>query len=862
MADQTLAQKFDALSELGAMAVDLSEDMIANLAPAITLRPYQTEALRRFTFYMDKYPARPSPVHLLFHMATGSGKTVLMAALILDLYRRGRRNFLFFVNSRQIIEKTKANFIDPASSKYLFADPVRIEGKRVAIRAVSNFDESEPDSINIHFTTIQDLHGRMQKPKENALTVEDFEGRDVVLISDEAHHLNAETVKNPGQGELELIANWEGTVRQVLSADAGNLLLEFTATVNLGHPAIAEKYRDKILYDYALRQFREDGYSKDVTLRQADLPPVQRMMQAVILSQHRRRIAEANGIALKPVILMKSRQIVDSKANEEAFHDMVGRLDGEALIALRAASAGDATMARAFAYIMDERGTDADDFARELKRDFERAKVVNVNDDKELETSQIALNSLEDRDNEIRVIFAVDKLNEGWDVLNLFDIVRLYDTQTKATSTAEKQLIGRGARYFPFVLESAPDTPREKRKLDDDIANPLRLLEELYYHCSHDPAYIAHIREALVSEGIMAGEERTVTLRLKDSFRQSDFFATEMVMANRPVKNTREGVTGLADYEAVTTLRYPALMTGRVTEDGAFGKGGAATTGEEPIGRSFILAEFGAGVLRHALDSNEFYRFDRLRHHFPKLGGMREFMESASFLGGVSVEVRGPKSALDTLGSREKLDIAQFALGEIESAIRRGSIDWTGSRDFRPYALRELFAEDKTIKASGENAKGWKESEHLKGIDLGAKDWHVFEDSYGTSEEKHFIRWLNDRAESLKAQYSEFYLIRNERVVRLYAFDDGQALEPDFLLFLTKQADGKRQVLQLFVEPKGTHLLLNDKWKEDFLTSLHAEAAVTLFQGKDYRVFGMPFFNDGDASRLAGFEKAFAAVDA
>ncbi len=34
-----------------------------------------------------------------------------------------------------------------------------------------------------------------------------------------------------------------------------------------------------------------------------------------------------------------------------------------------------------------------------------------------------------DKDNEFRAVFAVDMLNEGWDVLNLFDIVRLYDTR-------------------------------------------------------------------------------------------------------------------------------------------------------------------------------------------------------------------------------------------------------------------------------------------------------------------------------------------------------------------------------------------------------------------------------------------------
>ncbi|TDA80712.1 hypothetical protein, partial [Halomonas marinisediminis] len=68
-------------------------------------------------------------------------------------------------------------------------------------------------------------------------------------------------------------------------------------------------------------------------------------------------------------------------------------------------------------------------FARELQGDFAPEKVVTANHPTDLENRQIEVNALEDRDNEIRVIFAVDKLNEGWDVLNLFDIVRLYDTR-------------------------------------------------------------------------------------------------------------------------------------------------------------------------------------------------------------------------------------------------------------------------------------------------------------------------------------------------------------------------------------------------------------------------------------------------
>jgi len=79
------------------------------------------------------------------------------------------------------------------------------------------------------------------------------------------------------------------------------------------------------------------------------------------------------------------------------------------------------------------------------------------------ERKQLQLNSLEDESNGIRAIFAVNMLNEGWDTLNLFDIVRLYETCDGKridgkyipgkTTLSEVQLIGRGARYYPFTVD-------------------------------------------------------------------------------------------------------------------------------------------------------------------------------------------------------------------------------------------------------------------------------------------------------------------------------------------------------------------------------------------------------------------------
>ena len=52
------------------------------------IRKYQEEAFKRF-LYLDKeeFEGKPDkPLHLLYNMATGSGKTLVMAGLILYLY--------------------------------------------------------------------------------------------------------------------------------------------------------------------------------------------------------------------------------------------------------------------------------------------------------------------------------------------------------------------------------------------------------------------------------------------------------------------------------------------------------------------------------------------------------------------------------------------------------------------------------------------------------------------------------------------------------------------------------------------------------------------------------------------------------
>lgn len=78
------------------------------------LRPYQNRALEALDFLLNEdYSSEIINTgyqnkHLLFNMATGSGKTMVMASIILYMYCKYKyQNFLFFVNTDAIITKTR-----------------------------------------------------------------------------------------------------------------------------------------------------------------------------------------------------------------------------------------------------------------------------------------------------------------------------------------------------------------------------------------------------------------------------------------------------------------------------------------------------------------------------------------------------------------------------------------------------------------------------------------------------------------------------------------------------------------------------------------------------------------------------------
>ena len=92
---ETLKEEF---GRIGIQGKSVPNTILDNLRTGYGQRPYQKEAFQRFILcYENDFPDKPKkPLHLLYNMATGSGKTVIMAGLMLYLFEKGYRNFLFF----------------------------------------------------------------------------------------------------------------------------------------------------------------------------------------------------------------------------------------------------------------------------------------------------------------------------------------------------------------------------------------------------------------------------------------------------------------------------------------------------------------------------------------------------------------------------------------------------------------------------------------------------------------------------------------------------------------------------------------------------------------------------------------------
>ena len=854
--ERFLYEKLDVSREIGAIK-EIPNFLKQGLSKRIELREYQKEAFENFiTYFENEKLNKNKQVHTLFHMATGSGKTVIMAGLILYLYEKGYRNFLFFVNQTNILEKTKDNFINVLSNKYLFNEDLNYLGEKVKINVVDNFqrDIFKNNNINICFTTIQKLHLDLFENKENAMTGDDFENNKVVFISDESHHVNTFTKKKTKE-EKKIQKSWETSIMNAFYSNKNNILLEFTATADLKDKNVEEKYRDKIIYNYPLKNFRESGYTKDFVNFSINTDTWKRTLIALILSEYRKFLFSDCGQNIKPVIMLKSKVIKESRSFYNEFFEKINKLDSSDFENL---PKEDKYLKKALDYFRDKDKNKTFEFLKESIRDSfveGKAIIINGNEDNNVE-KQLLLNSLEDKKNNKRIIFAVDMLNEGWDVLNLFDIVRLYDTRSSASySIKEAQLIGRGARYCPFLVNEEQE--KFKRKYDFDLDNKYRILETMLFHSIDDSKYISELKKALIEIGLQEKDMIERKYILKDEFKNTDFYNHGYVFSNSRIEKTRENI-----YEIEEDLKYkvfyPKIKNKNAKIENLIDNKNKKTSDDIEI-KKIKLSEIDYNILSgSAIYFNEL-KFNILKEKYPNLKSLKEFLSGENYLGNVAIEFKYAKGS-EITGKDIYRELKQEVFPAICKHINEIKTEYEGREEFKPYEIKNII-KDKTIYLSSVNNEGKGESQietsnnELK-LDLSMENWYVYNDNYGTTEEKKFVKYFkNEIKPKLDEKNFEYYVIRNERFSEfaLYSFDKGERFEPDYLLFIkNKNNDNKSEEYQIYAEPKGEQLLLVDKWKEDFLIKIEEKQKT---MKNNHKIIGLPFFN-GKGIKLKEFSEA------
>lgn len=793
--------------------IELPTHITSNLKKE--LRDYQKQAIHN---YLEKRQSHPTQKHFMFEMATGSGKTLVMAGLILECCKQGYQNFIFFVNSTSILEKTKLNFIDSASSKYLFSENININDKNTEIKSINNLNESHSNAINIYFSTIQGLFSLFTKAKENAITLEDLKDQKLVFLADEAHHLNTETKKKLNDSEASEKRNWESVVKLALEQNKDNLLLEFSATIP-NEKSVEEKYKNLKVATYTLKEFSEDKFCKNIySLSYENKELETRFLGACVSSLYKELLAQHHNIEnFKPCILFKSERIEDSKENQErfnAFLENLSPLDLENFFHY----SRNAFFKSAKNFFDKQKYTP--NLVAFLQTKFKKSTQINTNNEKELEKGMPLLNSLEDRDNPKRVIFSVDKLNEGWDVLNLFDIVRLKNKASQKDTTKDAQLIGRGARYYPFSYNDFKPSRIEFYQRKFDLSNPLSALERLDYHAVYDSEFIAQLNNELQDLGLgFVNEKQTIPLTPTKRFKC--YYASNTKDKNKNLFNK--------DYtdpvEAKLQSLHVPLFAFNVREKKVDFK-------EENKGdRTYYIP--------HTLDKipiNYFLKALNLKNLDFKT--LKKAFKKHAFNNKVEFIERYVSSLKTNFHKSQKFDnneiLLKLAVYIIEN-LKDTLLKEQDKYEVSALELKEFETHNKSLSVSE-----WEK-------DIPFYEWLLFKDmrKLDSDLEREFLGFINDHKEILDKKFKEWCVLRNDHFAELKVFCNikgpfyAQGFEPDFILFAQTHSD-EFLGFTCYMEAKGEHLEPSNAWKEEFLEML--ENATLKSHNKKLHLKGLPFF--------------------
>lgn len=395
--------------------ISFDSDLLESISSEFDLRAPNKEALRQLVFTLDG-DYEPSIMQVL-NLATGVGKTYLMAAFVEYLRRQGVGNVVIVTPGKTVQAKTVQNFT-PGSPRYITGSVVPPEvvtpqdysawvarqngaaqlsfGREVPILAfIFNIQQ-----LIAPKSTEGDTHGNTQdamrrKPRrfdENAGVLFDYLKSldDLVVIADESHLYGS-------------------------SAIAFNAALkELDPAATIGLTASVDKKSDHVIYQYPLFRAIQDKYVK-----------------APVLAF--RKTGYGTDEASEEQQLRDALQLRSIKqAYYDSFAASENRKHVNAVVFVVCSDVDHATQVTELLRTPEYLGNDD--------------AVLQVDSKHEDELTQRRLNELDRPNSPVLAVVSVNKLKEGWDVKNIAVVVTL---RAMASEVLTQQTMGRGLR-LPF----------------------------------------------------------------------------------------------------------------------------------------------------------------------------------------------------------------------------------------------------------------------------------------------------------------------------------------------------------------------------------------------------------------------------
>ena len=378
-----------------------------------------------------EYVARSSIPKLAFNMATGSGKTMVMAMAIAWMYLNNySRTFLMICPNTIVLDRLALAFENLAIFKqFPIVPPEYWANDKVHDFNFKNVQAVKQNEGSIEFgtgviflTNVHQLYNKETARGRNQLRllldnvrigefINPLVNRvlrydNVTVINDEAHHSAA--------------PEWSHIIQHVHdNARSFHLQLDFSATNKYYSDASPFEH---IVYEYGLKQAIDDGIVKDIEIQTyAD------MQDKIVLwsSERQRQFLIEEG-------LKKLEELKQTYAD---------------------------TPARPVLFILASTTGEADEIGNGIIEDpdnpytNEEVLVIHTNKTtgeilkRDLETARRVAREIDESGSKIEIIVSVLMLQEGWDVKSVYGIVPL---RAASSQIMVEQIIGRGLRRrFP-----------------------------------------------------------------------------------------------------------------------------------------------------------------------------------------------------------------------------------------------------------------------------------------------------------------------------------------------------------------------------------------------------------------------------